>query len=972
MDSNDIYQVSEKLRHESRSIYNRLRSIDADAEFVTHVSEMLSEYPVIANERCGVWYVDPQIAHPDSVYFKSTDGHTGNWKFSLRRANTHIFPILNQHKGCILVDSTRKGKRMPDSFSRTIPIWCAVWNTAVQMLRGTEWDCKVYTPPRVVSESENSHMSNLVPAFADMLLQSGIDVRGLTQEMCKPVRPIWITRDHRLTIPPDFSEAEFCPIICVSASSTRDCSDGFMYVQGAADDHELWAGKLTPQLFWQHREQLLSNKNTAEIVDQVVSIDQDVQRGNGGVSFIRNTNVAVGAQVAATSLSGFDAVISCGEKMDSSERHLRLSIHDSKKGQTEMAIAIPQALQFVEPFMRNNSRILVQCAQGTNLSVSIALAILTKYTDDNGQFQINERNVVSKQMIQNRLLWITTSHAKATSGSLFERALGLMQNEWRRMEHERMEWEVERIRLKAKISASEKRIAQLSTLYTVSQKHVVMLETMLKGGAKGEVKQAASDVKQAANEARQAVKEVSGIGVADIVEVTRGTRERGRKLLEQCMEEIEALTNGIDLQPPEIMAAPLEALRRGEFGSVNAKGDTSSAGSLGVAKDADEPRLNGIIESDRSAGESLALASVHMPKRMSDDEESQPEQRPIRRISEQRRRRRLSLTVDEVDSGGAQWHETRVLAGHMDCVRAISARADVMASAADDGLVVIWDLAQKPRARARDMAPKGICRGHLAAATSVVLGTDVVYAGGLDSSVRAWTLPADSTSTSDDVDGVFPAREFVGHTDAVWSLALASRVSLLASASADATCRIWSVDSRMSSAPLRATWTSGTRVPTCVSFADDGARLAIGYDSGTVDVRDLAAANTPVTFDCGSRITSIARHDAVYAVACVSGTVHLCDSRTGASVLSTGIGAYPRPNVVATAVDISANSAVVTGGSDGVVKWWDWRRPLTSVCEVKAHKQKADEGVCAVAYAAGGVLSAGADGLIRLFQQQIN
>ncbi|KAJ2555761.1 tRNA A64-2'-O-ribosylphosphate transferase [Coemansia sp. RSA 1878] len=962
MDNNDIYQVSEKLRQESRSMYNRLRSIDADAQFVTHVSEMLTEYPVIANERCGVWYVDPQLAHSDTVYFKSTDGHTNNWKFSLRRANTHIFPILAQYNGCILVDSTRKGKRMPDSFSRTIPIWCAVWNTAVKILRNTEWDCKLYTPPRVVSESENSHMSKLVPVFADMLLKSGIDVRELTKGMKKPVRPIWITRDHRLTIPPDFTDAEFCPIVCVSASSTQDCSDGFMYVQGAADDHELWAGKLTPQLFWKYKEQLLGDKNTMEIVDQVVSINRDVQM-SGGVSFIKNTNLAVGGQMA-TSVPGFDAVISCGERMDSSEKHLCLSIHDSKKGQTEMATAIPLALQFVEPFMRNNSRILVCCAQGTNLSVSIALAILTKYTDDNGQFQVNERNVITKQMIQNRLLWITTSHAKAR-GSLFERALGLMQNEWRRMEHERMEWEVERIRLKAKISASEKRIAQLSTLYTVSQKHVAMLETMLKGGTKGEVKHVASEVKQAANEARQAVKEVSGIGVADIVEVTRGTRERGRKLLEQCMEEIEALTNGVDLQPPEIMAAPLESLRRGEFGSVNSKGDTSS-GSLGVPKDTDEPQLNGIIESDRSASDSLLLVSAHMPKRTSDDEESQPEQRPIRRISEQRRRRRMSLTVDEVDN--AQWHETRVLAGHMDCVRAISIQNDLMASAADDGLVVIWDLAQKPRARARDMAPKSICRGHLAAATSVVLGADCVYAGGLDSTVRAWTLPTDSTSASDDVTGVFPAREFVGHTDAVWSVALAPRVSLLASASADATCRIWSTDSRMSSTPLCATWTSGKQVPTCVLFTDDGARLTIGYDSGTVDVRDMAAANNPVMFDCGSRITQIARYDNVYAVACVSGVVHLCDSRTGASVLSTGISAYPKPHVV-TAVDISSNSSVVTGGSDGVVKWWDWRRPLTSVCEIRAHKQKADEGVCAVAYAAGGVLSAGADSLIKLFQQ---
>src|SRR5690554_6419149 len=33
---------------------------------------------------------------------------------------------------CIIVDSTRKGKRVPDALSKTIPIWCATINNAVQ------------------------------------------------------------------------------------------------------------------------------------------------------------------------------------------------------------------------------------------------------------------------------------------------------------------------------------------------------------------------------------------------------------------------------------------------------------------------------------------------------------------------------------------------------------------------------------------------------------------------------------------------------------------------------------------------------------------------------------------------------------------------------------------------------------------------------------------------------------------------
>lgn len=41
------------------------------------------------------------------------------------------FPWLAQRGGCIIVDSTRKGKRFPDSMSKTIPIWTCVLNRAI-------------------------------------------------------------------------------------------------------------------------------------------------------------------------------------------------------------------------------------------------------------------------------------------------------------------------------------------------------------------------------------------------------------------------------------------------------------------------------------------------------------------------------------------------------------------------------------------------------------------------------------------------------------------------------------------------------------------------------------------------------------------------------------------------------------------------------------------------------------------------
>lgn len=39
--------------------------------------------------------------------------------------------LVGQKGGCIIVDSTRRGKRFPDSMSKTIPIWTCVLNRSV-------------------------------------------------------------------------------------------------------------------------------------------------------------------------------------------------------------------------------------------------------------------------------------------------------------------------------------------------------------------------------------------------------------------------------------------------------------------------------------------------------------------------------------------------------------------------------------------------------------------------------------------------------------------------------------------------------------------------------------------------------------------------------------------------------------------------------------------------------------------------
>ena len=94
-----------ELKRSALSIHNRLRSIQEDAVFAEAVAAAYGR-PLIANERCGSWYIDPQKKH-GSAYFKSTDGHAGVWKFSSRRLNLHLLDIIGKNDGSVAIEGGR-------------------------------------------------------------------------------------------------------------------------------------------------------------------------------------------------------------------------------------------------------------------------------------------------------------------------------------------------------------------------------------------------------------------------------------------------------------------------------------------------------------------------------------------------------------------------------------------------------------------------------------------------------------------------------------------------------------------------------------------------------------------------------------------------------------------------------------------------------------------------------------------------
>ena len=103
-------QVLKHLKREENSLYNCLNSVVHDSAFDRQTAELYPSLPVFANLRCGLWYI-PEPQH--TCYFKSTDGHYGNWSFSMVRLNWHVALSAAENGGVIIVDATRRGKVFP-------------------------------------------------------------------------------------------------------------------------------------------------------------------------------------------------------------------------------------------------------------------------------------------------------------------------------------------------------------------------------------------------------------------------------------------------------------------------------------------------------------------------------------------------------------------------------------------------------------------------------------------------------------------------------------------------------------------------------------------------------------------------------------------------------------------------------------------------------------------------------------------
>ncbi|SPO28625.1 related to STRIATIN [Ustilago trichophora] len=386
------------------------------------------------------------------------------------------------------------------------------------------------------------------------------------------------------------------------------------------------------------------------------------------------------------------------------------------------------------------------------------------------------------------------------------------------------------------------------------------------------------------------------------------------------------------------------------------------------------------------------------------------------------------------------WKSKKVLRSHLDAVRAVAFLQNEMTllSASDDNTIKFWNLdagtLNQPSAKSgTDSQPLVTFRGHSAAVTCLAVSPNKrrFYSGSLDSSIRVWQLPDRAVEAYPPFEKSMELGCLVGHSQAVWDVALlpdrSDEEGRLASASADGTVKIWSVRntsffstgngeanaSGAAPAVLQLSWDyfgsdpspdtakerenlekSGTLpVPTCVEACHSDLRLvAVSYSNSVVKLFDLDTGRqvrqlkSDETFDgtAETQINKLVTHPTLpmLITAHEDGYIRMFDLDTGACTLSM----VAHLDAV-TSLDIDASGlTLVSGGHDCSVRFWDIAggslvgkegsvggegEKSTAVCrqEISSHRKKAGEGVLAVKYhpTAPYFGSAGADGVIRIY-----
>ena len=201
-----------------------------------------------------------------------------------------------------------------------------------------------------------------------------------------------------------------------------------------------------------------------------------------------------------------------------------------------------------------------------------------------------------------------------------------------------------------------------------------------------------------------------------------------------------------------------------------------------------------------------------------------------------------------------------------------------LVSASDDNTLKYWNVnaaaAQPASKTSTDADPVLTFRGHSAAVTSGIISSQQrrIYSGSLDATIRVWHVPRLDNPPYPPYNPAMEEATLIGHSQAIWELVLlanrAQEETLLASASADGTVKIW--DTQDLSSALKLSWdyfgtepdaaaeaereklaSEGKEVPIPTSIASCPANLrvcAVAYSNSVIKLFEVETGKQTMRF----------------------------------------------------------------------------------------------------------------------------
>lgn len=320
---------------------------------------------------------------------------------------------------------------MPDALSKTIPIWCSVINRFFFPSRPESH--KLYTPPQVVSDTEHAQISALLPSFLASLEALNIPKDNFKSSISKPLRPIWVTPDSSLSETETVFGSSHPLILCtVSRRIEGGELSGGDYIQGAGDDTENWAHRLTPSVFWSNHEVLLSTPEH-ELPELITSLLHSSGEARGGPTdgprqlkptsciFISPLSAVEGSKVDDdTCLITLLPRVTEESVWKTSGTRMDVGLGPHKVGSRNLRLTLPAIVGFADGIFyekghprhpRAGWRLIIACETGKDHSIAVALVLLCLFFSDDGELLPERRDgsLVDKAFIRNRLGWISTS-----------------------------------------------------------------------------------------------------------------------------------------------------------------------------------------------------------------------------------------------------------------------------------------------------------------------------------------------------------------------------------------------------------------------------------------------------------------------------------------------------------------------------------------------------------------------------------